>query len=46
MEDGLWFAFGEGVCVGATLGGWVLVLPLSGLRVPEYSFFSMMGVPV
>ncbi len=33
MEDKWWFALGVGVCVGAVLGGWVLVLvPLSGLH--------------
>ena len=46
MEDGWWFALGVGVCVGASLGGWVLLLPPSGLRDLEFSFYSMVGVPV
>ena len=34
------------MCVGATLGWRVLVLPPYGLRDLEYSVFSMVGVPV
>ena len=38
--------FGDGCVCLCGAGGWVLVLPLSGLHDSAYSFLSMMGAPV